>query len=397
MEDKKRILIGSINRGGVCYHRLFLPYNALRTLYKDEYEVVFGYNRNMDNLVEYVKTFDFFVFNRIEDIDLLRSIKGSVRIICDIDDYWVIPQEHPSYPMYRLSNGREKMEECIEISDYITCTTPIIAGRLRDRFHKPVFEFNNGLTPDGQFSPVPHSNSRVKVGIVCGASHTKDMELLDGLVQQMPRDLLDKLQICLCGFDKTEYILGDGSRELVGWNEPNNLWGKWERMLTLNYSTVSKEHRDYLHEFKVEDRDFGEAYMRKWTRSVEEYAHHYDDLDILLVPLVKSDFNACKSELKFIEAGVKGVAVIASNVAPYTLCGVSAIGYGGVINADGNCILVDNNKGLKGWIRAIKRLVEDEDLRANIAINNLKVVVDRYNLVTITQRRRDWLNEITSD
>ena len=50
---------------------------------------------------------------------------------------------------------------------------------------------------------------------------------------------------------------------------------------------------------------------------VSTYGHMYDHLDVALVPLVANEFNACKSELKIVEAGAKKCAVISSNVDPY--------------------------------------------------------------------------------
>lgn len=47
------------------------------------------------------------------------------------------------------------------------------------------------------------------------------------------------------------------------------------------------------------------------------YMDAYNEKGISLVPLIGNDFNACKSNLKVLEAGAKGIAVMCSDVLPY--------------------------------------------------------------------------------
>jgi hypothetical protein len=47
------------------------------------------------------------------------------------------------------------------------------------------------------------------------------------------------------------------------------------------------------------------------------YMQHYEYADIMLVPLEKTDWHGCKSNLKMLEAACKKVPVICSNVEPY--------------------------------------------------------------------------------
>jgi hypothetical protein len=49
------------------------------------------------------------------------------------------------------------------------------------------------------------------------------------------------------------------------------------------------------------------------------YMQHYEWADIMLVPLEKSSWHGCKSNLKLLEAACKKVPVICSKVEPYTL------------------------------------------------------------------------------
>ena len=175
-----------------------------------------------------------------------------------------------------------------------------------------------------------------------------------------------------------------------------NIWHKIEVMLTDNYSTITPEHRDFLleHRYKV-DYTTDEAYHRVWSRDVDSYAELYNQIDVLMIPLLSNEFTACKSNLKMLEASVMSKAVIVSDVNPYKECIVNAIEKGGTINKDGNCIAVNNNKGSKGWVKAITRLTNDGSLRQMIASNLSKLVDEpKYNLTTVSRSRIEFLRSI---
>ena len=53
---------------------------------------------------------------------------------------------------------------------------------------------------------------------------------------------------------------------------------------------------------------------------VDLYINFYKEADVSLVPLVESRFNGMKSNLKVLEAATKSLAVICSNVQPYSEC-----------------------------------------------------------------------------
>ena len=50
---------------------------------------------------------------------------------------------------------------------------------------------------------------------------------------------------------------------------------------------------------------------------VTEYGLLYDQFDIAIAPLEDNRFNRCKSNLKIIEAGMKGLPIFVQNIHPY--------------------------------------------------------------------------------
>jgi glycosyltransferase involved in cell wall biosynthesis len=125
-----------------------------------------------------------------------------------------------------------------------------------------------------------------------------------------------------------------------------------------------------------------------------EYMTHYNEIDILLVPLQKNEFNSMKSELKFVEAGMMNVAVIASDSGPYTIGSVNFFEKGGNINEEGNCILIDNNKTHKDWAKAIEKLVRNPKYIDILKKNMHNHVLEHYDINKVTAERARWYKEI---
>jgi glycosyltransferase involved in cell wall biosynthesis len=140
-----------------------------------------------------------------------------------------------------------------------------------------------------------------------------------------------------------------------------------------------------------------EFYRREWTKDVTEFATHYRNLDVLFAPLECNSFNEVKSELKFIEGGFTRTAVIATNFGPYTIGSKPLIGFGGEINMDGNCVLIDDRKKHKEWRKAIIKLVNNPELIKTIQDNMYETVKDKYDIRNVTKDRAEWYKAIVKN
>lgn len=400
----KKIFIHIASLNGCTYHRLILPYQKMMEL-TDEFQISFGYSRSPQELtfeqkVKEIAANDIFIFHRLLPpglLDAVREANSNIKVVIDIDDAWRLNDSHPLADIYRRENTSERILYHLTNADYATCTTKYLADKIK-LFNPNVIIFPNALNREDQFVPVDIPSDRIRFGLIGSSSHAKDVELLEGVVKQLPKDILDKIQFVLCGFDQGHYRVyqPDGSIKLIPMPYEENIWHKIEVMLTNNYSTITPEHRDFLleHRYKV-DYTTDEAYHRVWSRDVDSYAELYNQIDVLMVPLLCNEFTACKSNLKMLEAAVMNKAVIVSDVNPYKECIVNAIEKGGTINKDGNCIAVNNNKGSKGWVKAITRLTNDDSLRQMI-VSNLSKLVDepKYNLTTVSRSRIEFLRGI---
>jgi glycosyltransferase involved in cell wall biosynthesis len=371
--------------------------------------VTIEYNPNWRDL-DTIGTYDIIHFHKglFQDVEgfheaLQYCKEHDIVTIMDIDDYWNVGQFHPHFQLNKLNNSAALTQDNLGRADYVTTTTEHFAKRLR-KFNPNVKVFVNALDPaEMETKKAPGNNyGKLRVGFVMGSSHEHDMELVRGLTNKLPKDVLDKVQFVLCGYDLRGTMTErhpDGQLRTRPIKPEESVWFTFEKNVTDNYRIVSPQYKNFLLQF-MPNVDYpmvhNEPYRRCWTRDVAnfEYMKHYNEIDVLLVPLQDNDFNSCKSELKFVEAGMMGVAVIASNFGPYTIGSKSFFEKGGVINENGNCILVDNNRAHKEWSRAIERLVKNPEYVDKLKENMHNHVLENYDINKITAQRAEWYKQI---
>jgi glycosyltransferase involved in cell wall biosynthesis len=298
-------------------------------------------------------------------------------------------------------NVPEKITRNLKLFDYVTTTTEIFANKIK-KYNENVLVFPNAIDPnEEQYKPIKNPSNRIRFGFVMGSAHEKDMEQFKGVVNSLPQDVKDKIQIVLCGYDlrgTVNLINQDGTLAGKRPIKPTeSVWFSYERTCTNDYKECSPEYRDFLFKFlknvqwpNVEN----ELYRREWTKDVSEFAKHYRNLDVLFAPLDCNGFNEVKSELKFIEAGFTNTAVICTDFGPYTIGSKSLFTKGGEINEDGNCILIDPRKKHKDWKRAIVKLANNPEYIDLLKKNLHETVKDKYNIENVTKTRAEWYKSI---
>lgn len=408
MDSKKiNVLVVPSDRFGVGYYRSVNPHTYLDKLYGDEFSVDIEYNPPINDF-EYFKKYDIVhihkgLFGNMEGfwklLDFLKE--NNIVSIMDIDDNWDVGRQHPLYASNKAMNIPGKIIENFKHFDYITTTTEIFAEKIKP-YNKNVFVFPNAVDPDDeQYKPIKNPSDKIRFGFVMGSAHEKDMEQFKGVFASLPKDVRDKMQVVLCGYDLrgTMSILNkDG--QIVNQRPitpTESVWYSYEKTCTNNFTLCSEEYKNFLHRFLKDvqwpfaDKEF---YRREWTKDVTEFAKHYRNLDVLFAPLDCNDFNEVKSELKFIEAGFTNTAVIATNFGPYTIGSKSMFNYGGEIDMDGNCILIDDRKKHKDWKKAIIKLVNNPELIDKLKENLYNTVKDKYNIKNVTKDRAEWYKSI---
>lgn len=408
MDRKYNVLVVPSDKFGCGLHRSLNPHIQLDKLYGDKFNVEINYSPNWADLASFDK-YDIIhihkgLYNDMETfwkfLDYCKEHK--ITTIMDIDDNWDVGPQHPLYLTNKSMKVPEKMIENIKRFDYVTTTTEIFANKIR-KYNKNVFVYPNAIDPEEeQYLPIKNESKRIRIGFVMGSAHEKDMEQLKGFSNMLGgMGILDKIQIVLCGYDLRGTVNIVNQQGVMVGQRPikptESVWYSYEKTCTDDYKICSPAYKDFLHKFLkgvqwplVEN----EPYRREWTKDVDNYATHYRNVDILLAPLDPNPFNEVKSELKFIEAGFTHTAIIATNFGPYTIGSKNMFEKDGIINDEGNCVLIEPSKRPKDWVKVIKRLIDNPELITKLQDNLYNSVKDKYDIRNVTKTRAEWYQSI---
>ena len=402
MNKKIKMLVIPSDKSGCGKFRSVDPHVYIAEHYGDEFDVDIAYNMPNGDLEAFLKQYDLIHIHKQLDkqckiIDMIKFL--GIPVILDIDDHFKLGNDHPMSITAKKGRWHEPIINHLKKADYVTTTTPIFADVIKQH-NKNVKVFPNAINPEEKQYAVAKNprTDKLRVGIICGSSHLKDLELLSGIATQVNKD---KVQFVLCGFDTrgTRTIYKDnGEVETRPIYPQESVWCDYEKIFTDNYRTISLEHKDFLMKYMagVDDPFTNEPYRRMWTRHINDYATHYQNVDVLIAPLKENDFNKVKSELKEIECGFTHTAFIGQNFGAYTINLVPMIEKGGKINEEGTALLVDSSKNHKQWAKYINKLADDADMLKKLQDNLYNFVKDRYSLAEICKQRVEFYKSIVN-
>ncbi len=172
------------------------------------------------------------------------------------------------------------------------------------------------------------------------------------------------------------------------------VWYQYERMFTDDYKSLDEDYKNFLLTFKDEQYDdTDKPYRRRWTKEISKYASNYNTFDVSIAPLVDSEFNSNKSQLKAIEAGFHKKALIASECNPYLIDLVNAVDEG-KFNSKGNALLVNTRRNHKDWAKHMKRLIENPNMIEDLGNRLYETVKDKYSLRVVNNTRAEFFKSI---
>jgi glycosyltransferase involved in cell wall biosynthesis len=329
-------IIGVTHKESGCgYHRVMLPLAFMNDIK--------GY---VTNYITEDKTddWDLLLYNRICQYDInwnkTKELLGC-QVVMDIDDHWQLPLNHLYYNTYQ--DIAERIERNLMQADLVTVTNSNLLNKVK-QFNDNVIVMPNAL-PYGlnQFNDTKVKSDKVRL-FWCGSiSHDNDIKIL--------KEPLKRLQ----GRKDIQMVMG-------GYNDSDaytkSIWDKMFSMFTGNLPSIK------LH-----------------SASPTQYMDMYNYADIVLIPLEDSEWHACKSNLKILEAAAKRLPVICSNVAPYNM------------DVDAPVLWVNNQKD---WFRYINLLTNNPSLRENLGNELYAWATKRYNFKEINQQRYDAYKSIIS-
>jgi glycosyltransferase involved in cell wall biosynthesis len=320
---------------GCGYHRLMLPVSQMT---KEKATITDTIPDNFD--------YDIVFINRLwakDDIFKLRE-KHNFKLVVDLDDYWILDHHHLDYEMYSTHGVDTMIVKHIKAADLVTCTHERLAERIKP-YNSNVHILPNAI-PYGkmQFTDVVNESDLVRLFWCGGISHEQDMKILKPVTADLlVSDFADKIKMVLGGYSDSniteETIWKSMAASFTGGGLLNNV-----------------------------------AYR---GMSVFEYYTMYENADICLVPLRKTQFNAFKSNLKILEAAGKKLPVIVSEVDPYKGFPKEVVNYG-------------------NWEQNIRELVHDEQSRKEQGEALYQYCLKHYNFDEINQKRTELFKGLIS-
>lgn len=324
-------IIGITNQDSGCgYHRVILPLGFMNDIK--------GYVTNW--ITDDKKDgWDILLYNRLSAFDNnwpeTKDTFG-VKVVMDLDDYWRLPPNHLNHGHYEQFGQR--IENNIRQADLVTVTNEAIASKVRP-LNSNVVVLPNAL-PFGknQFIEDKRESDRVRIFWCGGVTHEQDLNILKNPIKKL-HVYKDKIQMVLGGFTDSD-------------TASKTIWDKMFSAFT----------------------DGGKlAYMKLHGTKPTQYMQMYENADIMLIPLEASDWHACKSNLKILEAACKRIPVIVSNVAPYNQ------------DKDAPVLWVNSQKD---WFIHLNYLINNPNARAELGNQLHEWAKEKYSIEKVNERRR---------
>lgn len=407
--SKIKILVVPSDRTGVSYFRSTVPHIKLEEYYPKEFHIDIDYEPELNN-DKFLKQYDIIHYHRTlggyENIENLLNRCDDLGIvtIMDIDDHWSPGPNHPAWDIIKTNELDKKIVNNLKLSRNITTTTSIFAEKMK-HLNKNIFVIPNAIdTSEKQYQSNTEKSDRVRIGWLGGSSHLKDLEILNNVVSSFKSSgLMDKVQFVLCGYDlrgtMTMIDRETGQQKQRPIKPKESVWYKYEKIFTDDYNSVSEEYKNFLLEFKDEEYPdvMNEPYRRVWTKPITSYASNYDLFDISLAPLVQSDFNLVKSQLKVIESGFHKKAIVAQDFGSYKIDINNSYEKGGTYNENGNGILIPENKNHKFWFKHLKNLVLNPKLIDTLGNNLYNTVNGTYDMKSVCNDRKNLYKKLIKE
>jgi glycosyltransferase involved in cell wall biosynthesis len=327
---------------GCNYPRIYLPacHNGFRTD-KPEYR---GERMGVKSASQECKWADVVVFHRPEtkefyNLTLLLKKNGK-KIVIDNDDTFKLDDIHPlanfnaDATVSTLAIRDEMMDKMIRLADLVTTTTEFLANEYR-KINPNVVVLPNCVDPDDWGEPIRNENGKVRIGIVGSAAIEYDYLHVKEVIRTLSKR--KDVEIVMFG-------LGD----------------KEHRKNNPIVTKVFSEEYKFWDSIKMEQVAWCEAW--KYQEKLRQLR-----LDLMLIPRKNNYFNRCKSNIKFLEASMLKIPVIAQSFdgGPYE-----------EITSDIGVLIKDD----KDWMKEIERLINNKSLRRKIGKNAHKYVLKNYDI-----------------
>lgn len=256
--------------------------------------------------------------------DTYKSNSGFPRLMGEIMERQVDTQ---------IINIDARLKQFAKNADLVTVTTQFLADEYKEVTDKIVV-IPNMVDPDDWDKPKRNKGNKVRIGIVGSAIMNNDSKVITGILRRLGKR--DDVQLVILGIPSAENtrVRKFYMHEIAYWN------------------TMNVEWHPSVH--------------------VSEYMTKLNDmeLDIMLIPRADNYFNRCKSNVKFLEASMCEIPVIAQGF------------------EDGKSPYQDPEDALHmlvpvtedEWEQEIESLISSKEVRREMGKDARKYVLKNYNI-----------------
>lgn len=246
-----------------------------------------------------------------------------LKIVVDSDDFGDLNIDNPHQLEHKITNAKDVISITMEIADMVTTTSPYLSNHLA-KLNSNVVVLPNFMDMRRWDIPTTLNNtSEFRVGWAGSITHKED-------VLMIRRSLIDFMRVRP---DVKLVLIGDP--RFSTWFEDLNT----EIMLGVPFEYYPKR----LHGLQ---------------------------LDVGLAPLVKNEFNRCKSAIKAMEYGISKTPVIASTIYPYDE----------YFGKKGHGKIGFQAPAESGWLTYLEYLYDHRDECRKMGRENYRKVKREYNL-----------------
>lgn len=281
---------------------------------------------------ELLKGYDIIVPQGVIDIGALTGLlkirnECGTKLVMDFDDMIRVTKDNPHYKDHKIWDASPILQSFSKFVDGITTTNEYLAERLRE-YNKNVYVIPNYMDLEYWDMPVESDHDKVRICYVGSVTHLTDVRMIAPALRKVLKKYSDKSELLMVGDLRWRDLFAG----------VNNV----ECFLGVPF---------------------------------ENYASRLCglEMDIGLAPLKASEFNRCKTHIKWLENSIAGGATVASPTV-----------YDRVIRHGENGFIA---KTTEEWVKYLSLLIEDSTLRKNVASRARSEVLREHSLETHAQ---DW-------
>jgi len=289
-----------VQQGGISYHRFINPMSYMQWDEGDTCEMLW-IEKDEPRIDCDVLMYNKFCATSINDLKSKQA--AGMKIVVDVDDYWVLPSTHPNYKAWERNMHSQRIAEHIKIADLVICTSMLIQDKVRELNKNTVVIPNAFPYGEEMYKPMPVKHDKMSFMYMGGSTHYPDVKLMEGKFKRIGSIpyIKDNAEFILAGYER-----GQAKRYLTPMDQ---------RAQNDNYSIIPV--RSEYDKMSTVFSHTG-SYRVLPTTNLDEYINYYDQADVALVPLLQNEWNSMKSTLKIAEAGTKAIPAIVSRVQPYS-------------------------------------------------------------------------------